>query len=140
MATSPKPRRPTLLCIASGEGLVSPPHEHILFGVSLAVVQELAAKLDIPFVMRPLTVEELRTADEAMLASTSICVLPIVECDGQPIGDGKPGPIYRQLLAAWSELVGVDIAEQARRFASRTDIAEPFRLGRTTSPSKMASS
>ena len=100
-----------------GEGLVSPPHEHILVGVSLGVVQELAAKLSVPFVTRPLTVDELRTADEAMLASTSICVLPIVECDGQPIGSGQPGPIYRRLLAAWSELVGVDIAEQARRFA-----------------------
>jgi branched-chain amino acid aminotransferase len=102
------------------EGLVSPPHEHILFGVSLAVVQELAAKLGIPFVKRPLTVDELHTVDEVMLASTSICVLPIVECDGRPIGDGQPGPIYRRLLGAWSELVSVDIAEQARRFASRT--------------------
>jgi branched-chain amino acid aminotransferase len=53
------------------------------------------------------------------MASTSVCVLPIVECDGQQIGNGKPGPIYRQLLSAWSELVGLDIAQQARRFADR---------------------
>ena len=70
--------------------------------------------------MRPLTVEELRTADEALLASTSICVLPIVECDGQPISGGHPGPIYRRLLAAWGELVGIDIAQQAQRFAVRS--------------------
>lgn len=102
-----------------GEGLVSPPPKHILFGVSLGVVQELAAKLNIPFVTRNLTVEELRTANEAMLTSTSVCLLPIIECDGQPIGSGKPGPIYRRLLAAWSDLVGVDIAEQSRRGAAR---------------------
>ncbi len=102
-----------------GEGLVSPPHEHILFGVSLGVVKELAAKLNVPFTMRPLTVEEFGTANEAMLASTSICVLPIVECNGKPIGNGQPGPVYRKLLAAWSDLVGVDIAAQARRFADR---------------------
>ena len=118
-ATSPKPPPPTCCVYREGEGLVSPPHEHILFGVSLGVVKELAAKLDVPFVTRPLTVEEFRSADEAMLTSTSVCLLPIVQCDGQPIGDGQPGPIYRRLLAAWSELVGVDIAEQARRYSSR---------------------
>jgi len=102
-----------------GEGLVSPPHEHILFGVSLGVVKELAANLNVPFTMRPLTVEEFGTANEAMLASTSICVLPIIECNGERIGNGQPGPVYRRLIAAWSDLVGVDIPAQARRFADR---------------------
>jgi branched-chain amino acid aminotransferase len=102
-----------------GEGLLSPPVDNILLGVSLGVVQELAATLKLPFSMRPLSVDDLRTANEAMIVSTSICTLPIVECDGQPIGDGKPGPVYRQLLTAWSELVGVDVSLQARRFADR---------------------
>jgi branched-subunit amino acid aminotransferase/4-amino-4-deoxychorismate lyase len=101
------------------EGIVSPPPEHILFGVSLGVVQELTAKLGLPFVERPLTVEELQTADEVMLASTSVCLLPVVACDGQPIANGRPGPTYRELLRAWSELAGVDIAEQARSIAAR---------------------
>lgn len=102
-----------------GEGLISPPHEHILFGVSLGVVKELAARLDLPFTTRPLSVEEFCTADEALLASTSICVLPIVECNGRPIGDGRPGPTYRRILTTWSELVGIDVAAQARQFANR---------------------
>ncbi len=109
-----------VIVFREGEGLVSPPHEHILFGVSLGVVQELAAKLNVPFATRPLSVQDFRLSNEAMLASTSICVLPIVECDGQRIGDGRPGPVYRRLLAAWGELVGVDIAQQARRFAARS--------------------
>lgn len=102
-----------------GEGLVSPPAQHILCGVSLGVVEQLAAQLGLPFVVRPLAVAELRAASEAMLTSTSICLLPIVQCDGQPIGDGQPGPTYRQLLKAWSEMVGLDVAEQARRCARR---------------------
>jgi branched-subunit amino acid aminotransferase/4-amino-4-deoxychorismate lyase len=102
-----------------GEGLVSPPPEHILWGVSLMVVEELAAQLGIPFKRRRLTVDELRGADEALLASTSICALPIVECEGQRIGEGRPGPVYQRLMTAWSALVGVDIAEQARRCAAR---------------------
>jgi branched-chain amino acid aminotransferase len=108
-----------VLAYRAGEGLVSPPRQHILAGVSLGVVQELATRLGIPFVMRPLAVEEFRAADEVMLASTSVCLLPVVECDGTPIGGGKPGPVFHQLLAAWSELVGVDVAEQARRCAPR---------------------
>jgi branched-subunit amino acid aminotransferase/4-amino-4-deoxychorismate lyase len=108
-----------VLVYRAAEGLVSPPKEHILFGVSLGVVQELASRLDVPFVTRPVSVDDFRTADEAMLTSTSICLLPIVECDGRPIGDGRPGPIYGRLLAAWSELAGVDIAAQARQWAAR---------------------
>jgi branched-subunit amino acid aminotransferase/4-amino-4-deoxychorismate lyase len=108
-----------VLIYREGEGLISPPPEHILPGVSLGVVRELAANLGVPFVMRPVTVDELRTADEAMLTSTSVCLLPVIECDARPIGTGKPGPQYRQLLKAWSESVGVDIAVQARDFDNR---------------------
>lgn len=108
-----------VLAYRHGEGLVSPPPNHILSGVSLAVVQELAAGLAAPFVQRPLSADELRTADEVMLTSTSVCLLSVVSCDGAPIGTGRPGPRYRELLAAWSALVGTDIAEQARRMAAR---------------------
>jgi branched-subunit amino acid aminotransferase/4-amino-4-deoxychorismate lyase len=104
-----------------GEGLVTPPPGHVLTGVSLGVVEEIAAKLGMRFASRPLAVEELRSADEAMLTSTSVCLLPIVECDGCPISSGLPGANYRRLLAAWSDLVGLDIAEQARRFSHRAN-------------------
>jgi len=36
-----------------------------------------------------------------------------------PLGAGEPGPITRRLLAAWSELVGVDVVGQAERQAAR---------------------
>ena len=35
------------------------------------------------------------------------------------MGDGKPGPITMQLLAAWSEAVGVDIIDQAMQLSGR---------------------
>jgi branched-subunit amino acid aminotransferase/4-amino-4-deoxychorismate lyase len=101
------------------EGFVSPPHDNILVGVSLGVVEELSARIDVPFITRRLTVEDFCSADEALLASTSICALPVVECNGRPIAGGKPGPVYRRLLSAWNDLVGLDIADQARKYASR---------------------
>ena len=100
------------------QGVLSPPMEKVLPGVSVAVVRELCSKLGVAFTERDLTVEELRSADEVWLSSTSICLLPVVKCDGAPVADGKPGPVYRRVLSAWGELVGIDIAEQARSMSS----------------------
>ncbi|TWT74435.1 D-alanine aminotransferase [Posidoniimonas polymericola] len=102
------------------EGVISPPIEKVLPGVSVAVVRELADSLGTPFIERDLTIGEFRAADEAWLASTSVCLLPVVRCDGVAIGSGQPGPHYLRFLAAWGELAGVDIAAQAQRHASPT--------------------
>ena len=59
------------------------------------------------------------TADEAFVAFTGPGVLPMTRVDRRTIGDGAPGPITRQLLAAWSEMVGVDIVDQALRYHIR---------------------
>ncbi|TWT46825.1 aminotransferase class IV [Botrimarina hoheduenensis] len=99
------------------EGIVSPRMEKVLPGVSVAALRELALQHGVPFSERDLTIDELRAAEEVWLASTSICLLPVVRCDGQPIGSGRPGPGYAQLLGAWNEAVGLDVAEQARRRA-----------------------
>jgi branched-chain amino acid aminotransferase len=86
----------------------------ILHGVSLATVIELADKLRIPFSERDMTPKDVLATDEAMLTSTSSCILPVTELNSRPIGDGLPGPIFAKLLSAWSEMVSVDIASQAR--------------------------
>lgn len=106
-----------LLIHRKGEGLISPPVEKILPGISMSAVMDLARELGISCRQRDLTVEDVASADEAMLTSTSTCILPVVRLNGQPIGDGSPGPVYQKLLAAWSRAVGVDIAAQAERFA-----------------------
>jgi 4-amino-4-deoxychorismate lyase len=43
-------------------------------------------------------VDEARAAREMLLLGSSIKVAPIVEWDGRPIGDGKPGPGAKVLL------------------------------------------
>jgi branched-subunit amino acid aminotransferase/4-amino-4-deoxychorismate lyase len=85
----------------------------------MAVIQELAARLAIPFSERDLTKGDVAAADEVLLCSTSPCVWAVTRLDGRPIAAGSPGPICRQFQAAWSELVGVDIVVQAKRFARR---------------------
>lgn len=108
-----------VLAYFPGEGLVSPPHERILPGISVAVAKELAGELGIPFGERALWPAELASAAELLLTSTSPCALPITRFDGRVVGDGRPGPIHAQLLRAWGEKVGVDIAAQAKAFRDR---------------------
>jgi branched-subunit amino acid aminotransferase/4-amino-4-deoxychorismate lyase len=93
-------------------GLVSPPLDSILPGVSLQFVVELASQLGIPFTYRRLHADELRSADEILLTSTPFCILPVSNIDGRKV---RIGPTFAALLSAWSDRVGIDIIDQARR-------------------------
>jgi len=93
----------------------TPPASDALGGVSLACARRLATSLGIPNEEQSLTARDLADADEILLTSTPSCILPATRLDGRPIGSGRPGRVYRSLLDAWSRLVGVDIADQARR-------------------------
>jgi len=108
-----------LVIVTQQRRVLSPPGEKILPGISVAVLAELARQLDIPVMEQDLRPGEVATAAEVILAGTTPCLLPAVRLDGEPIGAGRPGPVYRRLLAAWSTMVGVDIAAQAARYARR---------------------
>ncbi len=100
-------------------GLISPPEDQVLHGISLAVIVELAEKLGIPVDHRELLPEAIGSADEVLLASTPLCLLPVTRFEGRRIGEGKPGEIFGRLVSAWNSLAGIDLVEQARRFACR---------------------
>jgi branched-subunit amino acid aminotransferase/4-amino-4-deoxychorismate lyase len=102
-----------VLIYREGEGLISPPLTNILHGITLLATLELARRLGIPAVERELTIDDVASADEVLLTSTTICILPVTRLNGRPIGSGLPGVVFSRLLAAWSEMVGVDIAAQA---------------------------
>jgi branched-chain amino acid aminotransferase len=108
-----------ILIYSNTEGLISPPLVKILHGISLAVTSKIAADLAIPLIYRDLKPEDLSAADEIILTSTPMCLLPATRFNGQAIGDGRPGIIFRQLLAVWNRKAGIDIVEQAVRFARR---------------------
>ncbi len=105
------------LAIVRQGHITSPPPADALSGVSLAFTRELADGLGIPWDERSLVAADLASADEILLTSTPNCLLPATRFDGRPIGSGEPGPVYQQLLGAWSEAVGLDIAAQARAHA-----------------------
>lgn len=105
--------------IAARGAIVTPTTENALAGVSRAMVIELAAELGIPLVEGDFAPGDAQSADESFTSSTPYCLMPVTRINGSLIGDGKPGPIYRRLLAAWSQRVGLDIASQIRLGADR---------------------
>jgi branched-subunit amino acid aminotransferase/4-amino-4-deoxychorismate lyase len=114
-----------VLVYTAGGGLVSPPQDAVLPGVSLAVVARLAHGLGIPLSYRKFPPAEVARADEVILSSTPWCLLPVTRFEGRPIGSGVPGPVFARLLSAWSELAGVDIVRQSRDFAARGRFDSP---------------
>ena len=101
--------------IVSDERLLVPKTESTLQGVSRLTITELAKSLDIPVIETNIQPYDVYTADEAFLCSTPYCILPVGTVDRRQIGDAVPGNITNQLLAAWSEKVGLDIVDQLRR-------------------------
>ena len=71
----------------------------ILHGVTRRTILAIATEEGVAFEERPFTLEEALEAQEAFVTSATSFVTPVVEIDGGRIGDGKPGPLTRRLLA-----------------------------------------
>ncbi len=81
------------------------------------VLHEIATSLGFTWEESALSFDDLRDADEAMTSSTTCCLLPVTRFNDQPIGNGQAGPVFQELISAWSDLVGVDIVGQAAQAA-----------------------
>ena len=69
----------------------------ILAGITRKAVLELARTSDLKIEERAFTVQEATDAAEAFITSATTFVMPVVSIDGQPVGDGRPGPVTRRL-------------------------------------------
>jgi branched-chain amino acid aminotransferase len=91
--------------LVKGGALKTPPAEAgILVGITRNAIMDLAKSDGIPVHEIALTRHDLYTADECFLTGTAAEVIPVVKCDGRPIGTGKPGPITRKLLERFRQL------------------------------------
>ncbi len=87
--------------VAGGELLTPPASAHILPGTTGDVVAMLADRIGQPRRAVPVTDKELRAASEIMISSALREILPVTRLDGCLLGDGRPGPVWRQLRAAF---------------------------------------
>lgn len=105
-----------VLCVMNGV-VVSPPGEAVLDGISMRVTRELCEQSGIQFVEAPIALGfEMARVSEMMLTGTAFCLAGVRELFEfvypMPQKFAWPGPVFKKLLAAWSDLVGADIERQ----------------------------
>jgi len=84
--------------------LLAPPKDHlVLAGITYDVVLELAARKNVPVEVREIPEAEARGADELWLTSSAKEVLAITRLDGKPVGNGKPGAVFKIVHQAFQE-------------------------------------
>lgn len=94
-----------IFIIKNGVLMTPPTDAGILEGVTRNVVLELAAKLGIPAKETAFTRYDVFVADECFLTGSGAELIPVISIDKRTIGNGKPGPITKQLLDAFHEEV-----------------------------------
>lgn len=104
--------------IVRGKTLLTPAPEKVLAGISQQVVRELTEELGLEYRTTDLTVYDALHADEVLVSSTPWCLLPITSLNGETIGNGQPGPVFQQLISAWSSRISLDIIQQATTAAA----------------------
>jgi D-alanine transaminase len=77
----------------------------ILPGIRRKVILKMAREHNMALVERPFTVDEALAADEAFMSSATTLVIPIVEIDGKPVADGRPGAVTLKLRAMYVEMI-----------------------------------
>jgi D-alanine transaminase len=76
---------------------------NILRGVTRAGVLRLAPELQLRVEERPFSVAEAHAAREAFITAASTLVMPVMRIDGEPVGDGRPGPVAEALRRLYLE-------------------------------------
>jgi branched-chain amino acid aminotransferase len=93
-----------IFLVYKGELLTPSIDAGILEGITRGAVIELARAQGISVREIPLTKHDVYIADECFLTGSAAEIVPVVKVDCRAIGDGKPGPITRQLLARFHQL------------------------------------
>ncbi len=88
--------------IVKGGVLLGPPRDNlVLEGIRYALLEEICKTHGMAIELRRISRAEVLAADEVLLTSATKEVLPVTRIDGQPVGEGRPGPVYAQLYAGY---------------------------------------
>jgi len=109
-------RGSNVFMVTQGE-LWTPQERYVLPGISRQTVIELAAKIGLTCREKDFDLYDTANGDEFFITSTSFCICPVRSLNGALFGDGSvPGPVTKQLMDAYVELVGYDWVSQYTRY------------------------
>ena len=94
-----------LFVVKNGAVITNDMDASIVMGITRDSVLEIARDLQRRVEVRPLSLDDVRTADELFFSGTAVEITPIKELDDRPVGDGKPGPVTRELQATFFDAV-----------------------------------
>ncbi|MEK6644827.1 MAG: branched-chain-amino-acid transaminase [Planctomycetota bacterium] len=87
-----------LFIVTRGRVQTPATHSGLLGGVTRRLVLKFAEKRGYPVDEKTLTRTDLYYADEMFITGTGAEICPVNEIDKRSVGDGKPGPITKQLM------------------------------------------
>lgn len=89
--------------VKNGAIYTHPATKSILHGCVRMRVEQLAKDLNIPFREEAFTLDDIASADEIFLSSSTSEIMPIITVDGTSIDTGNPGTITKQLQKAYEK-------------------------------------
>lgn len=87
------------------DGMVYTAEAGVLQGVTRKIILSLLPELGIPLSMQAVQRHELPDLQEAAISGSSRALLPVVQINGQMIGDGRPGAVCKKILRAYEHYV-----------------------------------
>ncbi|MDF2815940.1 MAG: dat [Paenibacillus sp.] len=90
-----------VFAVRNGAIYTHPANNLILHGITRLVIRDLADELRIPFIEEAFLLQDLVSADEVFIASTTSEVTPVITIDGSQVHNGQPGPMVRKLQQAF---------------------------------------
>jgi D-alanine transaminase len=91
--------------IVTADNVIQTRHlgNEILSGITRAAVLKFADEANYRVEQAPFSIDQAQQAREAFITSASTFVMPVVNIDGVSVGDGKPGPVTRELRKIYIE-------------------------------------
>jgi D-alanine transaminase len=87
----------TVAVVIEGEIRTPPNSQQILPGTTRGLIEELADRHGLPRQATAVSEAQLRAADEVWLTAATRGVIAVTTLDGKPVGDGRPGPLWRRM-------------------------------------------
>lgn len=97
-----------IFCVKNGILYTFPSSNYILNGITRRAVLSIATRQQIPLVQEPVREEEIKVLEELFFSGTTTDIQPVTMINGNPVGNGKPGPVTRKIQKAYSDLLYSD--------------------------------
>ncbi|MGC9399026.1 MAG: D-amino-acid transaminase [Anaerolineae bacterium] len=113
----------TVCAIFDGTLVTAPVTNNILGGVTREIVLQACRDLNIPVREFPIFESDLARVEELILLGTTTEIMPVVQVNERPVGDGCPGPVTRQLQRAYRDIVRREVQRLKARAALQAGIS-----------------